>query len=81
MKTFENREEALAYIDTLPFNQVREMLATCLIEQQIDKVTITLEQAQRFFKIRGLRAVEGGFIEENRGKDSVGRGGRKERLV
>lgn len=79
-KSFESREQALEWIDTLSLSESREILATLLMEKNTDKVLVTIEQLQSFFKIRGLRPTSEGFIVENRGKFSVGRGGRKEEL-
>lgn len=78
MKQFETMEECLAYIDTLPFQQVRNMLADYIMGEQVEKVLITLPQLEKFFKVRGLRIENGMVQEEVRGKFSVGRGGRKE---
>lgn len=78
MKSFETREQALEYIDTLPFQQVRNMLADYLTGGSVDKILITLPQLEKFFKVRGLRIENGVVSEEVRGKFSVGRGGRKD---
>lgn len=78
MKQFDTREQALEYIDTLPFIQVKNMLADYLITDSVDKVLITLPQLEKFFKVRGLRIENGVVQEEVRGKFSVGRGGRKD---
>lgn len=64
-KKFNTREEALEFIDTLPINTIRYMLADCLLERIRDKIVITQEQFNAFFKIRGLK--EDG-TEENRGR-------------
>lgn len=78
MKQFENRQECLAWIDTLSFKQIRNMLADYVMEGPVEKVLITLPQLEKFFKVRGLRIENGTVTEEVRGKFSVGRGGRKE---
>lgn len=78
MKQFETREECLEWIDTLPFQQLRSMLADFIMEKPTDKILITLPQLEKFFKVRGLRIENGSVTEEVRGKFSVGRGGRKD---
>lgn len=78
MKQFETREECLAWIDTLTFQQLRSMLADFIMDKPTDKILITLPQLEKFFKVRGLRIENGTVTEEVRGKFSVGRGGRKE---
>ena len=78
MKQFENKDECLAWIDTLSFQQIRSMLADYVMSEQVDKVLITLPQLEKFFKVRGLRVENGMVQEEVRGKFSVGRGGRKD---
>lgn len=78
MKQFETREECLAWIDTLSFQQIRNTLADYIMEQPTEKILITLPQLEKFFKVRGLRIENGTVTEEVRGKFSVGRGGRKD---
>lgn len=78
MKQFETREECLAWIDTLTFQQLRSMLTDFIMDKPTDKILITLPQLEKFFKVRGLRIENGTVTEEVRGKFSVGRGGRKE---
>ena len=65
-KKFSSREEALEFVDTLPINTIRYMLADCLLEKVArEKIVITQEQFNAYFKIRGLK--EDG-TEENRGR-------------
>ena len=69
-KRFYDKEAALNYIDTLPINTIRTMLADYLTSDVPDKITVTDEQFKAFFKIRGkaVDAETGEFIPESRGR-------------
>lgn len=74
-----SKEQAEAFVDNLSMAASRDLLVELLVERQGEqKILITQEQLHRYFKVRGLKATEDGFVEENRGKFSVGRGGRKD---
>ena len=64
-KRFANREAALAFVDTLPINTLRYMLAEFLTANAVDKIVISEEQFKQFFKIRGYK--DDGQVE-NRGR-------------
>ncbi|MBO7323648.1 MAG: hypothetical protein J6S67_06985 [Methanobrevibacter sp.] len=69
-KRFATKEAALNYIDTLPMSTIRGMLAQFLTEEQPDKITITEEQLNKFFKVRGkaIDAATGEVVAERRGR-------------
>ena len=60
MKKYNNIEEAIAYVRTLPLETVINIAAESLIEpeiKQIPRITITEEQFQSYFKIRGVNEL------------------------
>lgn len=65
-KTFSNKQEALDYLNTLPFLTVVDMCAELLVERTAPKkITITEEQFNSLFRIVGRR--DDGTVE-NRGR-------------
>ena len=64
-KKFANREAALAFIDTLPMNTIRYMLADYLTSGGTSKITISEEDFNAHFRIRGRTATG---EEERRGR-------------
>lgn len=57
MKKFDNIEAAIAYVRTLPLESVINIAADSLVEiemKTVPRITITEEQFQNFFKIRGV---------------------------
>lgn len=67
-RRFGTMEAAYNFIDSLPFNAVREMLAEFLTESPVDKIVITEEQFKKCFRIRGFN--ENGD-KENRGRQKL----------
>jgi len=55
-RRFLNKQDAIEYLNTLPFKQVIEIAADALVDQQarIERITITQEQLNSLFKIRGI---------------------------
>ena len=54
MKKFENIEQSRDYVQSLPIGQMIELCSKLLIERQTEKVFLTQEQFEAFFK--GQRA-------------------------
>ena len=55
-KTFKNKEEALAFLHTLPISSLIDLAADLLVERSIPKrISITEEQFRTMFKITGQR--------------------------
>ena len=69
-RRFYDKEAALSYIDTLPMNAIRSMLADYLTTDAPDKITVTEEQFKAFFKVRGktIDSETGEYVEEKRGR-------------
>lgn len=68
MKKFQNRQEVLDFLGTLPLNSLITVAADAILELQkksTDKIIISEEQFNAFFRIRGYR--ENGE-KENRGR-------------
>lgn len=65
VKRFNTKEEALEFVDSLPMNTIRYMLADYLMEGPRERIVVTQEQFNAFFKIRGVRE-DGGM--ETRGR-------------
>lgn len=57
MKKFENLSQARDYVQSLPIGQMIELCSKLLIERQTEKVFLTQEQFEAFFKVQGLRVV------------------------
>ena len=57
MKKFENLSQSRDYVQSLPIGQMIELCSKLLIERQTEKVFLTQEQFEAFFKVQGLRAV------------------------
>ena len=56
-KKFKTIEEARSYVNGLPLLSLVDLCASLLVEnEQADRITITQEQFNAFFKIRGLTA-------------------------
>lgn len=56
-RKFKDIEEARAYVSTLAIGQIIELCAGLLVEQeQAERIVISQEQFNAFFKIRGLNA-------------------------
>lgn len=64
MKTFENREQALEYVQSLSITQVMNLCADLIMETQTPKIFLTQQQLEKFFKVQGLR-----FVPETRGRN------------
>lgn len=55
MKTFENKQEALQYLQTLSLGEIMDLAATMLIENSpVRRISLTREQFERYFRIIGL---------------------------
>jgi hypothetical protein len=57
MKTFDNREQALEYVQSLSITQVMNLCADLIMETQTPKIFLTQQQFEKFFKVQGLRVV------------------------
>lgn len=56
-KKFKTIEEARSYVNGLPLLSLVDLCASLLVEnEQADRITITQEQFNAFFKIRGVAA-------------------------
>lgn len=66
MKKFENIAQAREYVQSLQIGQMIELCSKLLIESQTEKVFLTQEQFETFFKVRGLRVVP-----ETRGRKTL----------
>lgn len=64
MKSFENREQALEYVQSLSITQVMNLCADLIMETQTPKIFLTQQQLEKFFKVQGLR-----FVPETRGRN------------
>ena len=55
-RKFLNRQDAIEYLNSLPFKMVIDIAADALVEPQvkIEKITLTQEQFNSMFKIRGI---------------------------
>ena len=69
-KRFKNIEEARNYVNSLPIGNVLELCASLLVEDmdKAERITITQEQFNAFFKIRGV-AADGS--KETRGRKKI----------
>ncbi len=66
MKKFETREQCLEYVQGLSVGQLTSLAVDLLMRQErAEKVFLTQEQFEAFFKVQGLRA-----IPETRGRKS-----------
>lgn len=65
-----NYEDAMKYIQTLPLQSIMDIAANALVKEgtATPKITITMEEFNAHFKIRGMR--EDGR-EETRGRNVV----------
>ncbi len=55
-RTFKTREEALAFLNTLPINSLISLAADLLVERaQPKKISITEEQFRTMFRITGMK--------------------------
>lgn len=64
MKSFENREQALEYVQSLSITQVMNLCADLIMETQTPKIFLTQQQFEAFVKVQGLR-----FVPETRGRN------------
>ena len=55
MKTFDNREQALEYVQSLSISQVMNLCADLIMETQTPKIFLTQQQFEAFVKVQGLR--------------------------
>lgn len=55
MKTFDNREQALEYVQSLSITQVMNLCADLIMETQTPKIFLTQQQFEAFVKVQGLR--------------------------
>ena len=70
-RTFKTREEALAFLNTLPINSLIALAADLLVERSVPKkISITEEQFRTMFKITGQK--EDGSVE-TRGRKKANR--------
>lgn len=55
-RRFLNKQDAIEYLQSLPFKAVIDIAADALVEQQvkIDKIVLTQEQFNAMFKIKGI---------------------------
>ena len=63
-KKFSNREEVLEYLNSLPMQQVINVAADAIMQNQnnsFQKIVLTQDQFQQFFRIRGIN--ENGEVE------------------
>lgn len=66
MKKFENREQCIEYVQGLSVGQLTSLCVDLLMRQErAQKIQLTQEQFESFFKVQGLRAVP-----ETRGRKS-----------
>ena len=66
MKKFENREQCIEYVQGLSVGQLTSLCVDLLMRQErAQKIQLTQEQFEAFFKVQGLRAVP-----ETRGRKS-----------
>ena len=67
-RRFATMDAALNYVDGLPINEVRRLLAEFLTDFPVEKIVISEEQFKKYFRIKGY--TEKGE-KENRGRKSV----------
>lgn len=67
-KRFQNEEQARAYVQSLPLNQLVETCVQLLVDDLPERIIISQEQFEKFFRIRGFQAD--GSVE-NRGKKKL----------
>ena len=70
-KRFSNKEEVLEYLNTLPMQQVINVAADAIMQNQTattQKIILTQEQFNQFFRIRGFN--ENGEVE-TRGRKKI----------
>lgn len=70
-RTFKTKEEAVAFLNTLPLNSLISLAADLLVERaQPKKISITEEQFRTMFRITGMK--EDGTVE-TRGRKKANR--------